>query len=74
VLWSDRSKLSKGGRMATHTPTIAEQAQTYAVESTASMPGDMSSAFAAERAALQAHGVAAPGSAKPRPRTARCEL
>jgi peroxiredoxin len=55
--------------MTMHTPTIAEQAQTHAVESAASMPGDVSSAFAAEQAALQVRGVpggvAAPGTAMP---------
>ncbi len=55
--------------MTTQTPTIAEQAQALAAESAARLPADVSSAFAADRAALDASGVptgaAAPGTAMP---------
>lgn len=55
--------------MTTQTPTIAEQAQTHGVESAARLPAEVSSAFAADRADLDARGVpagvAAPGTAMP---------
>ena len=55
--------------MTTHTPTIAEQSQAYLAESAAALPADIGSAFAADRAALDARGVparvAAPGTVMP---------
>lgn len=55
--------------MTTQTPTIAEQAQTLAAEAATRLPSDVSCAFAADQAALDASGVptgvAAPGTAMP---------
>ncbi|MDX1891639.1 peroxiredoxin-like family protein [Mycolicibacterium sp. 050158] len=55
--------------MTTRTPTIAEQAQTITVDAATRLPNDVSSAFAADRATLDAHGVpaevATPGTALP---------
>ncbi len=55
--------------MTTQTPTIAEQAQALAAEAAMRLPNDVSSAFAADQAALDAGGVpagvAAPGTAMP---------
>lgn len=62
-------QLRKAFAMTTQTPTIAEQAEALAAGSASAMPADITAAFAADQAALDARGVpddvVAPGTVMP---------